>query len=161
MCDAHSPRESTLRAAWAQFRELHCCAEGIYDISYGNRFGEDVIAVSCVSNGDRSRFLERLPQAYKGFVVHVASPIWGVGGLLPAYRKMIDEFVQSHPTSRVYGTPEAKTLDSMYAEAERAEEDVWNSWSSSERADWLRDFIRAKRKDDPEFANCGDKFLRE
>lgn len=147
------------RMTYEEFRKQHCDNISIFDISYGNRFGENVIAVYCLTHEEKEQIEKQLPGFYQGFRIYLASPIWGVGDLLIEYRKKIDDYVEAHPNARIYGTPESKVLDSIYKETVQSERVYWKKLSKDERRVWISNYIKKQREHNPHFANCGDKFL--
>jgi hypothetical protein len=50
-------------------------------------------------------------------------------------------------------------LDQFSKIAQEEDLAIWNKWTSTEQKKWLRNYILEKRKKNPTFGNCADKFL--
>lgn len=129
----------------------------IYDISYGNRFGELLIVVSCVSPESAKRIMAVLPNSFMDFRIYFHKRIWNRCDILPEIGRKIDSMVGEPYYSN---TPEGQEeLTKLIKETIEKENKIWSSWSQDEQRKFVSDLIKNRRKDDPAFANCGDKFL--
>jgi hypothetical protein len=149
-----------LKAAAQDVRKLVCLDSGVLEVGYGSRFDEDVISVVTVSKDDRERLLSILPSQFENFRVHISGPFYGIGGLMPdspdtkRYR-----FWSQSPPYNVVGSPENRELDSLIEFLVTRDRDIWRSWDVAHKNSFIATWITKKREVDPEFANCGDKFL--
>jgi hypothetical protein len=132
---------------------------GVYHICPGNRFGDQVIAIFCITDQDCDRIITSTFSRFEGFNIYVSSPIWGVGNLLPEYGKKILEVMKNEEKSNIYGTQEQKALETLCHETMMEEKKYWESLSEKAKKEFLNYWIRKERKRIPDFANCGDKFL--
>jgi len=83
-----------------------------------------------------------------------------MGGLVPENGRKIDELMRMS-AHMVYGSPEWQAKEAFVARAIAEDDRVWESWSPAVRRSWVARRIRAKREQEPAFANCGDKFLTD
>jgi len=131
---------------------------GVYTVEFGQRFVSDVIIVGCVTAMDKARVRRDIGESFSGHEIHYVSPIWGVAGLDSANKEALEKMLQD-PRYMTAHTPEWDQAQIFIQQATARDMEIWNSWSESEKKAWLNKFISERRSIDPQYANCGDKFL--
>lgn len=150
--------ESGLSKSAAALRDGIRNDNGVYTVEFGNRFGSDVILVGCVTADDHARIRSEVGEKYAGFEVHYVSPIWGIAGLDSSNKAAFEAMLQD-TRYMTFGTDEWKLGQEFIKKASAKDAEIWGAWSLKEKKDWLKKFILERRKIDPQYANCGDKFL--
>jgi hypothetical protein len=140
-----------------ELKTTYCKDFGIYDIRAVKRFGEIVVAVSCISKADHIRIKQTISGRYKQ-QFYFSSPIWTIGGLTPENAKLFETMLQDSRYTH-YGTNENKILEEFQNKIIVEDERKWEMWTVLQKKEWIKEYILKTRKRIPGFANCGDKFL--
>jgi hypothetical protein len=141
-----------------EIKEKHGDDLGIYDVFLADRFGSDKVVVCCVSKKDKQRLMPSILKEYKREMVYFTSPIWSIGTLIPELGKKIEQ-MRSNERSHVDGTEEYIQYKEKRDFVIDEEEKLWNSWTEMQKLKFIRQWIKKKRKNEPKYAICGDKFF--
>jgi hypothetical protein len=150
--------DSDLPKAAKAFREKIQQDNGVYTVEFGHRFVSDVIIVGCVTAVDKERVQSDIGVSYFGHEIHYVAPIWGVAGLDSANKETLEKMLQD-PRYMTAHTAEWEQSQVFIKQANVKDMEIWSSWSPEEKGAWLKKFIIDRRRTDPMYANCGDKFL--
>jgi hypothetical protein len=147
-----------VQQASAKFKDAYCNLAPVFHITWGDRFGEKIIHVEVISPQDESVVRKQMPDEFEGFHVHIVSPIWRTGELVPELSREFDVMMsQDFYRATPKGQWEATEFGRKIVEAEK---NVWSAWSEKQRKEFIQGIILERRKKTPTYANCGDKFLK-
>jgi hypothetical protein len=131
---------------------------GVYHVGWGDRYGQLVLTVECISRSDELRIKKLLPTYFDGIGIHTMAPIWRSGELLPELGAQFDSML-SVPAN--VATPKGQEETSRFlGKLMEAEDKCWQSLSPSAQRAFIARRIADRRRGEPGFANCGDKFLQ-
>jgi hypothetical protein len=131
---------------------------GVFDISLANRFGSEKAIVGCVSKEDFLRLKPIISKEFNPDLLHYWTPIWFTGSLIPELGKKLEEMIRD-ARYMTGGTEEHAIYIAKRNLVIDEEEKLWNSWTETERLQFIRRWIIKQRKRIPGYANCGDKFF--
>ena len=153
---------------YQEVKDKLCDEHGVYDISYGNRYGEEVISISCISKDECEKikniicdkFEGRPLNQYKRDQLHFSSSIWGTGELLPQIYPDLNDF-HYEEKQRAYVSKGVLISEADFKNMQKQELEYWMSLKPEQQKDWIKNHILKWRKKIPNYANCGDKFLKD
>lgn len=139
-------------------KDKYCQDDGVVGIWEGERFSDAVVTIECVTKEDSKRIKKEIGNIYNNTVIHFNSPIWGVGELAKDGKARVS-FLMEDQNARIAESEEWKKRNLELQRISEEDHLVWQNMSNEDKEKWLSDYIKMKRKINPEYANCGDKFI--
>jgi|WetSurMetagenome_2_1015567.scaffolds.fasta_scaffold110369_3 hypothetical protein len=132
---------------------------GIFDVSPVQHFTDEKVDIGIVCSDDLKRLSPLILAKFEGSRIRLLSPIWRTGGLIPELLEKLENMFRD-PKFVTHGTKEHSIMRNFSKEINQKEEKIWQSWSAEQKSVFLKKWIIGHRKKDPNYANCGDKFIK-
>ena len=132
---------------------------GFIGASPANRFGSYVVAIHCIDKENLNRIDEILHQNNLSKDTYLASPLWGIGGLLTKYSEEVfrrSSLLEYNVQGTKYYEENQKFIQTIITE----EEAVWESWGKEEREKFIKEYLLNHWEQFKDYGKSVTKYLK-